>query len=393
MTVESLPDDVLLDIFYFYQRDTWTRKWPVLFGDNILAALERHNRIWGIELHHLPCPLFEQLLRVMQVPFPALLSLDLDLGDKSVPPPVLLDTFLGGSAQRLERLTLSGIPFPTLPKFLQSCHHLVLIRLTRIPNTGYISSKSMATSLSALTQLEILDIGFESPASRPDRHPIPFTRPVLPSLTDLEFHGNSEYFEDLVARIDTPSIRFVKTEFFNQLVFDNPQFLQFVGRIKMLASFKRAKLSFDKSMAKFSLDNQRSYTPVKPEAYLYIHMLCDALDWQVSGLAQICEQFSTVLSNVERYSVRWTEKQTRPLEDDMDHTQWLELFRPFTSVQSLEIPSKLKSLIAPALNELTGDRVMEVLPSLHTLSVSDQKGLFEPFLTARQLSNHPVIRE
>ena len=36
---------------------------------------------------------------------------------------------------------------------------------------------------------------------------------------------------------------------------------------------------------------------------------------------------------------------------------------------------------------------MEVLPALRTLRVSEhgQKGIFEPFITARQLSNHPVI--
>ncbi|KAH9960046.1 hypothetical protein BGW80DRAFT_82885 [Lactifluus volemus] len=449
VTIESLPDDVLLDISYSYQRgpygylpyrwrilvrvcqrwrcivfafphrldlrlecnaktavrktldvwpslpivvrDRWTRKWPVLFGDNIIAALERHHRMCGIELHHLPCPLFEQLLRVMDVPFPVLTLLDLDLGDKSVPAPMLPDTFLGGSAPRLQHLALSGIPFPTLPKFLQSSHDLVEIRLTRIPNTGYISSKSMATALSAMSKLEVLEIGFESPAARPERNAIPSTRVVLPSLTQLDFHGNSEYFEDLVTGIDTPSIRFVKTEFFNQLVFDNPQFLQFVGRTKMLGSFKRAILSFGKSMAKFSFDNRRP-SAAKSEAYLHIHILCDALDWQVSGLTQIFVQFSTFLSNVDRCGVRWTKK-TRPLEDDMDHTQWLELFLPFTSVQTLGIRSKLDSLISPALNELTGDRVMEVLPALHTLSVYGKKSLYEPFITARQLSNHPVILE
>jgi hypothetical protein len=355
----------------------------------------------------------------MQVPFPALKLLKLELADKSVPAPVLPNTFLGESVPRLQRLTLSGIPFPTLPKVLQSSHDLVEIRLIRIPNTGYVSPKSIASALSTMAKLEVLDIGFESPASRADRHPLPSTRIVLPSLTQLDFHGASEYFEDLIARIDTPSVRFVKTEFFNQLFFFIPQFLQFVDRTKSLRSFKRADLALDKRMAKIlhygdSLDSPKKSAS---EAHLQIQILCDALDWQVSSLAQVCAELSMFLSNVDRCNMKWTEhwpedNRTQWLED-MDHTEWLELFRPFTSVWGLEISSNLQMLIVPALQELIGERVMEVLPALRTLSVlisdrsfplkidrdrrnerKDRKDRKEhplhQFITARQLSNHPV---
>ncbi|KAH9960047.1 hypothetical protein BGW80DRAFT_82958 [Lactifluus volemus] len=454
VTIESLPVDVLLDIFYFYQRehgyglhrwhvlvhvcqrwrhivfafphclglylectektpvrrtldawpclpiiirDTWkcARKWPVLIGDNIIAALEHHDRICEIELYLL-CPLLEQFSRAMQVPFPALTLLKLDLADKSVPALVVPDTFLGGSASRLQRLILSGIPFPTLPKILQSSHNLVEIRLTRIPNIGYISPKSMATALSALSKLEVLEIGFESPASRTDRHALPSTRVNLPSLTRMEFHGASEYFEDFIARIDTPSIRYVKTMFFNQLVFDNPRFLQFVGRTKSLRSFKRADLFLDNSTAKILHYDDRLDSPRKPVS-LHIRILCNALDWKLSGLAQICAELSIFLSNVERCNVEWNRNWTVPLED-MDHTQWLELFRPFTSVQSLEISSGLEGLIAPALKELTGVRVMEVFPVLRTLTFSQlnsepkSPNPFEQFIRGHKLTNYPVDR-
>jgi hypothetical protein len=371
-------------------RDTWTTEWPVSFSDNIIAALERHDHVCKIELYYLTRPLLEQFSRAMHVPFPARTFLKLDFGDKSVPPPVL-DAFLGGSTPCLQRLILGGIPVPVLPKVLPSCHDLVQVQLTRIPHTGYISPEAMAASLSALAKLEVFDIEFVSPASRPHRRPLPSTRVILPALTRFEFHGDSEYFEDLVARIDAPSITSCETKFFNRLVFDNPQFLQFVGRTKVLGSFKQAKLSLNKRMVEVFLQNDRLHSPVNPDAKLHIHILCDVLDWQVSGLAQICEQFSTFLSNVERLDMNRNLAQSH--EDDMDHTQWLELFRPFTSVQTLVISSGLDSLIAAALKELTGDSVMEALPALRTLSVSDPNILFEPFITARGLSGHPVILE
>ena len=83
------------------------------------------------------------------------------------------------------------------------------------------------------------------------------------------------------------------------------------------------------------------------------------------------------------------------LQYDLDHTQWLEIFRPFIAVQSLQIGG-LDELIAPALQELTGERVMEVLPGLRSLFVTDWdpsgsvREAIEPFITARQLFNQPV---
>jgi hypothetical protein len=83
------------------------------------------------------------------------------------------------------------------------------------------------------------------------------------------------------------------------------------------------------------------------------------------------------------------------LPDNLDHTQWLEIFRPFIAVQSLDI-FDLDELIAPALQELTGERVMEVLPALGRIGVPDRdppgsvRQVLEPFITARQLANRPV---
>jgi hypothetical protein len=83
----------------------------------------------------------------------------------------------------------------------------------------------------------------------------------------------------------------------------------------------------------------------------------------------------------------------------MDHMQWLELFHPFVAVQNLAIAPRLAVHVAPALRELTGGRVMEVLPELRRLSCLPKRGsvnarslrrALKPFITARQLANHPV---
>jgi len=70
---------------------------------------------------------------------------------------------------------------------------------------------------------------------------------------------------------------------------------------------------------------------------------------------------------------------------------------PFTAAQSLRIVRRLAAHVAPALGELTGDRVMEVLLELSNLSSfghGSAQGLLqetlEPFIAACQLINHPV---
>jgi hypothetical protein len=456
VTIGSIPDDVLLNVFDFYQMaaksspswhvlvhvcQTWrytvfssprrldlrlvckpttpVRKtldvWPplpivindysprtYLGGDNITAALDHHDRVYEVTLLNLSSSLFGRLTAVTEGPFLALTKLTLQsYSIKSAQ--VLPHTFLGGSAPRLQSLNFDGIPFPTLPKLIRSSNDLVSVRLWNISNTGYFSPEALATCLSALTSLESLTIGFQSPASRPDqksRRTPPLTRVVLPALTKMVFRGVSEYFEDLVARIDTPVIRRVMIHFFNQLLFNIPQFPQFVGRPEALDSFKRAELYFAHSFARVTLHHGLpQWCDPSLEDALIIEISSNPLDWQISGLAQICNQLSLIFSSVEQLEIKRGATMQSNWEDDIDHMQWLELLHPFTAVKNLDIANGLNAHIASALRELTGARVMEVLPALHSLSFQRPKGMnserfkrkaLDPFINARQLANHPV---
>jgi hypothetical protein len=107
-------------------------------GDNIIAALERHDRVCKINLGNLTSPLLKRLATVMEDPFPDLTDLRLESIEQA-PLPVLPDSFLGGSATHLQSVTLERIPFPGLPKLLLSSNDLVKLHLSKIPNTGYFS--------------------------------------------------------------------------------------------------------------------------------------------------------------------------------------------------------------------------------------------------------------
>ena len=113
-------------------------------------------------------------------------------------------------------------------------------------------------------------------------------------------------------------------------------------------------------------------------------------------MAQICNQFSFLPSIVERLDIQVSLDWESTWQIDIEDTQWLELFRPFTAVRNLHISRQLQLSIVPALQELTGERATEVLPALdslyleeYQLSGPEQKAI-EPFIAARQYSYHPV---
>ena len=176
---------------------------PARDMDNILAALEHVDRISRITLSQVPTAQMEKVVPAMQKPFPALTHLQLT----SSAPLVAADIIIGGPAPRLRVLTLYGISIRRLPKLLLSTTDLVALDLMRIPHSAHVSPETMVMSLSRLTRLRFLRLGFKSPQSRPGqerRRLPPPARTVLPSLTSFLFRGVSEYLEDLVSRIDTP---------------------------------------------------------------------------------------------------------------------------------------------------------------------------------------------
>ena len=364
---------------------------------NIFAALWHRDQARWISLSHLTSSLLETFVTVMQEPFPSLTFLELrsnDGIDEIVQ--VLPDTFLGGSAPRLQYLILQDIPFPALPALLYSANDLVSLHLADIPITGYISPEALAIGLSVLPRLTWFIITFASPTPSLDRtgpRPPPPTCAVLPSLNFLSFRGTSEYFEDLVARISAPLLNLVNTQFFDQLVFDIPQLFLFIGRSRRLSSPKRATVSFYHSFTKIVLGPREG--KVGPR-HFSLRMLCGGSTRQVSFVKQICNQSLPLLSHVERLDVKGSRCLQPGWQDDLKSAQWLELLHPFVAVEKLHISERLGPLVVAALQELTGEKATAVLPMLHSLflegllpSLSVREAI-TPFMDARHLSGRPI---
>jgi F-box-like len=450
VTIGSLPDEVLLEIFYAYKEslsmysmrvwhECWLRLvhvcrrwrsvifasphylnlqlhctptrpvrkmldiWPAFplvidfqycpaepsedYFDNFFAALERRDRVHEISVSDLPGFVWEQITTVAQEPFPALTLLDLEHYDGLASG----DIFLNGSAPNLQHLSLFGI---SIPRRLGSATHLRSLELCDIPNSGYIPPETMAISLSALLQLEELHLEFRSPTPQPKRRnrPVPpQTRFTLPTLTELEFRGVSEYLEVLTARIDTPPLEHVSITFFHQPVFDIPQIIRFFSH-QDFGLFKPSDVTL--CFGPYLEESIKFHDPI----HCVWDIRCERLDWQVFSIAQICSQILSFRSSVESLNIMYYGDSHS--EDEIDPRVWLQLFHSFTSVQSLEIPAMLEPFIAPTLQGLTEESAAEVFPSLRNLSImrdpdmslegeTTQQGI-QSFVAARQRSGLPV---
>ena len=436
-----LPDIVLLDTFDFYVHDArkWytlvhvCRKWRnIVFGsprrlglrlqynasrpvrkmldiwpplpiairvfladmedvDNTIAVLGHNDRICEIDitiLLSMTFSQFEKLIAAMQRPFPALTRLDLvsDYG----PAPINPGSFLGGSAPHLRTLHFRGIPFPGLPKLLLSTTHLVLLQLQNIPRIGYFSPGEMTSCLSALTRLECLEIGFKSLLDWTSHRPPPQqTRTLLPALTKMHFKGASEYLEDFVARIDVPLLKELNTTFFYEPIFDTPQLTQFINRTPKFKAHHEAHMFFSEWGVSLEL-------PL-PRETLILGVLCREPDTQLSSLTQVCSSClpQALVSVVEHLYIQNTSMLPR-WHDDIENSRWLELLHPFVAVKSLYISRDFVPRIAPAFQELVGERVTEVLPALQTFFYQGTIPLrhvqqnVEQFVAARQLAGQPI---
>jgi F-box-like len=379
--------------------------------DNIIAALEHKDRICEMTLFNARSSEMEEMLAAMQEPFPALVNLKLrpkssfgEAQDVRV-----ADSFLGGSAPRLQLLSLDRIrlPFLGLQVLLSSASGLNRLLLKNVPNSVYFSPDEIVTCLSGLTRLKELEITFQSPRSRPvreSRHPPPPTRILLSDLTKLTFQGVSEYLEDLVAQIDAPPLQTLSITFFHQLFIHTPQLSRFIGRAPRLKGHDEARVVFTHLSARVTL-RLPSWSEDSREQEIRVRISCKHPDLQLLSLVQVCTSSfpQTFIPTVKHlyvlenraYEPAW-ETDLWDWETNVQNAQWLQLLQPFVAVRDFYISKKFVPLIAPALDELVGERITEALPALDCLFLDGLRvsgpirDAIRSFVAARQISTHSI---
>ncbi|KAI0270094.1 hypothetical protein BGY98DRAFT_1179958 [Russula aff. rugulosa BPL654] len=403
VTIETIPDDVLLTIFtsYLDYMDAWhtlvhvCQRWRYLVFaspgylhlqlsctietraremldvwpafpiditvesdfwsgvDNIVAALEQRDRVCRIRLDEIPSGKMDMFVPAMLGPFPALEGIFLYADDSAMA--VVPDSFLGGSAPQLQRLIFHAIPYPGLPTLLSSARNLVDIHLSGILRSGYISPEVMVTCLSAMPRLSFLCLQFDSPESFPNgkrRRQPSLARSTLPVLHELIFLGVDEYFEDFVARIDTPQIRVLETTLFHRHLYEFSQLSQFIGRVEVFKSPARADIELSYETAKVIVC-QRTGTDGRARLVLGLS----------SSLLPFSDVESLAISSVM---------------DQLQQSEWgpiaegftlLNLLRPFTAVKVLDIDRNSLTPVASTLKEVVKERMTEIFSAIRELSI------------------------
>ena len=382
--------------------------------DDLIAALEHPNRVRSLDLYigSWDSRVYE-VLKKLQVRFPALTRLELEGPDSDHDAEVydISDNFLGNTAPRLQHLCLDGISFQGLPKLLLSTRGLVSLQLRDIPADdfgcyGYISPEAMVGGLAGLASLRALCIEFRSLDERSnpnerleeDRRLHPPMRPVLPALAGFAFRGDIKYLEDLVTRIDMPSIEDIKIEFYPPW-FDIPQLSQFICQTASLelAQFRHAQVTFDTFYHQITLDRPQCE---RRQFHFLLTVQISELDTAMDSdsdvllprMAGLLGQLTALLSNVRHLSLdspqHWP-KEMNPL----DNSKLLPLLHLFPTVEELHVSGTLTRHIATALENIAEERVTELMPALRSLQLGDGKepvGPTERFLSFRRLSGHPV---
>ena len=296
VTIGELPDDILLDIFSFYlnhQRDSedawhalvhvcrrWRCRmyasprrlrlrllctgkrpikealdvWPELpivihagefnptriqtLETNVIAALEHHDRVCDIHIDDVHPTLLLKMFSVMKKPFPSLINLEI-ISDLFHEPSTFPDSFLGGSAPRLQSLAFYNIllPSPQIGKLLLSARNITFLCFDLILRSGpgCPSPEAMVNGLSVLTRLTSLRLTFNLDTLQPQSqqssgHPPPSVRVDLPALTEISFHGDKQYVEDVVSRIDTPLLANITINLFDRSMLVTSPFRDFISR-------------------------------------------------------------------------------------------------------------------------------------------------------------------
>ncbi|KAH9011644.1 hypothetical protein EDB84DRAFT_1007653 [Lactarius hengduanensis] len=352
--------------------------------DNIMAALKRSGRVNSISLTATSSLVGK--LSAISEPFSELEELVLLSRDNmqlSLP-----NTFRWGPHLRTLRST--RIAFPSLPQLLSPSHDLVDIQLHEIPSTGYFSPEAFANALSGMTHLRTLSLHFLSLPPRRNHLSLPpllGERVVLPALVSLKYRGTSKYLDSLAARIDAPTLGYIDITLFSQPTMDASQLGRFVERTGIQTPLSRADVQISADAISIFFFNSSTPTPLR------LQISCKQLDWQLSSMAQVCDQFSPFIFRVNNPRINMTQPSG---QDDADSDQWLELIRAFGGATGLPVASELTTVILCALG-LVEEGHITVLPSLRHLHIENPMAMNEPswdcllsFITLRSRSGHPV---
>ena len=198
--------------------------------------------------------------------------------------------------------------------------------------------------------------------------------------------------DDLLVRIDAPLLERLGITFFNQILFDTPQRVQFISRTSALKAPEKARVFFMDGAAMITLSLRRLTTTTESSM-----LKSDAPAW--IGRFRLWNRSvpgaSPPLSTLEDLYISEYPYSRPKWRDNVENSLWLELLQPFTTVMNLYLSEKFVSRIMPSLQELVVERTTEVLPSLQNIfleGLETSGPVWEGVqqFVARRQGSHPI---
>ena len=361
----------------------------------IILALQHRDRVRRIRLSD-PIPYLQKFILALDGEFPILeflliyhsYSVPTDAHDMSLNIP---ETF---RAPHLRHLMLTGFAISIESPLLTTMGNLVTLNLDLIPPSAYFHPNALLQRISLMPQLEILGVffGYLSPSSDVERQFLPAAitaRVTFPNLRGFGFQGASAYLEALLPWVNFPLLERFQVYFINQMTYSIPhlqQFMSTAGNLRPIA----ITLDFYEDylhMSAYPREGARVYT---------LAMALDGshLDWQVASAAQVFHAIETVFSAVEHLTLRYNRHLvSSEWNNEVDRTQWRELFRTFCNVKAFSVEEDLVGQLSRSLQSSEGESPTELLPELQELSYYSTDGsqdAFAQFIEARQKACRPV---
>jgi len=178
-------------------------------------------------------------------------------------------------------------------------------------------------------------------------------------------------------------------------VLDTPQILRFISHVPKLQALGEAHIGIHNDGFNVCIN---FFSPRTSSGVLKLEILCIEPEQQFPCLAQFCRSPFFPLPTLENLYLDGGKYSRQRRRDDTENTRWLELLQPFVSVKNLYLSQDFaRRVIAPALEELGGEILTEVLPTLENVFIEKFR-LYGPvnqaiqnFASLRQLSGHPIV--
>ncbi|KAN0131539.1 hypothetical protein V8E53_010647, partial [Lactarius tabidus] len=204
----------------------------------------------------------------------------------------------------------------------------------------------------------------------------------------FKYRGTSKYLDSLVAKIDAPRLKDIDITFSSQPTMDASQLGRFIERTDMQISLLQADVESSAHAISISFTDSSASTPLR------LQILCKPLDWQLSSMAQICDQFSPFLFRFNNFGINTT--QSTSGQGGVDGEQWLALFRAFGGARSLWVTGELMTDILCAFGKADVEHA-NVLPAMRHLRAGRPLAIYGPiwdavqsFTALRWISGRPV---